>query len=122
MEKSNSFIGYRSESAEHDSGKGKDTEGIVVIVDPFSTGAHLALEITKKNVKCVRVLSSWDSPVAALVQEGIAAEFIATIQHNDSLKEQDIAVMEVGGIHDFFYLHIELISFLLFFCDRPFVR
>ncbi len=42
-----------------------------------------------------RVFSIWNSPVAALVQEGINVEFSATIQHNDQIDDQDAATNEV---------------------------
>jgi biotin carboxylase len=64
----------------------------VAIVDPFSTGAHLAALVCSQGYKCLRVFSIWDSPVAALVQQGIVCDFSATIQHNDQLKDQDAAI------------------------------
>ena len=90
-DRSNSFVGYRSrnQSADH------SLDGAIVIVDPFSTGAHLAAEVCKEGYKCVRVFSIWDSPVAALVQKGLDIDYCATIQHNDKLLDQEKAVEEV---------------------------
>ena len=83
MEKANSFIGSRgSKSVEN---------AAIIIVDPFSTGAHLALAVTNAGYKCARVFSIWDSPVAALVQEGLTLDYSATIQHNDRAQDQDAA-------------------------------
>ena len=65
-----------------------------MIVDPFSTGAHLAAAVCAAGYKCARVFSIWDSPVAALVQQGLALDFSATIQHNDNLPNQDLATDE----------------------------
>lgn len=89
MERSNTFIGGSSipEDAEL-----KDE--IVIIVDPFSTGAHLAAEVCKQGYRCARVFSVWDSPVAALVQKGLKIDFCATLQFNDRI-EHDIAIIEV---------------------------
>ena len=84
MERANSFIGSRSQRA------GPDAPAIV-IVDPFSTGAHLAAAVTNAGYKCIRVFSIWDSPVAALVQEGLVLDFSATLQHNDRSADQDAA-------------------------------
>ena len=64
----------------------------VVVVDPFSTAAHLAAAVCEAGYKCIRVLSMWDSPVAALVQKGLAVDFIATVQHNDRNPDQEEAV------------------------------
>lgn len=83
LSRANSFVGSRSSQSEE--------KGAVIIVDPFSTGAHLAAAVCEKGFKCARVFSIWDSPVAALIQEGITAEFCATIQHNDQLENQDEA-------------------------------
>lgn len=94
MDRANSFVGRSTRGASID--EGKDLEGVVAVVDPFSTGAHLANEIRKKGFKCARVLSAWDSPVASLVMEGLGdVDFCATIQHNDRLEEQDIAIQQV---------------------------
>jgi len=80
LARSNSVIGSRdTNNTKHQ---------CIVIVDPFSTGAHLAAAVRKAGLLCARVLSTWDSPVAALVQKGLEVEYCATIQHND--QEADI--------------------------------
>ena len=74
--------------------KGPSVEGVksaIVIVDPFSTAAHLAAAVCAAGYKCVRVLSMWDSPVAALVQKGLQIDYAATVQHNDRLADQEEA-------------------------------
>lgn len=68
---------------------------VIAIVDPFSTGAHLAAEVCKQGYRCARVFSVWDSPVAALVQKGLKIDFCATIQFNDRNPDHDAAVIEV---------------------------
>jgi hypothetical protein len=91
--RANSFVGTKSQAVEE---LRKDVEGAVAIVDPFSTGAHLALEVRRRGIKCARILSAWDSPVALLVQEGIGViDFCATIQHNDRLEDQELAAEQV---------------------------
>lgn len=76
-----------------------------MIVDPFSTGAHLAVEVVKKGFKCVRIFSIWDSPLTSLVQEGVAVEFDATVQYNDQAADiedstnQTVAALEALPFH-----------------------
>ena len=89
MDRANSFIGRKGEEAV------KESDKAVGIVDPFSTGAHLAAEVRKKGLKCVRIFSIWDSPVANLVQEGVVVDFCATIQHNDRSTDQNVAIDQV---------------------------
>jgi biotin carboxylase len=86
MEKANSFIGRKGEEAI------KELDKAIGVVDPFSTGLHLAAEVRKRGYKCVRIFSIWDSPVANLVQEGLTVDYCATVQHNDRAKDQDIAI------------------------------
>ena len=51
MDRANSFIASRS---------GKNVEkadvGVIVVIDPFSTGQLLALSVSKAGYKCVRLL------------------------------------------------------------------
>ena len=91
MERGNSFIGSRTRA---ESVGGYDNK-VIVIVDPFSTGAHLASAVVETGYKCARVFSIWDSPVAALVQEGVMVDYFATIQHNDAQGDTDAAIDEV---------------------------
>eukprot|EP01032_Pedospumella_encystans_P014865 gene14865-17049_t len=88
MERSNTFIGGPSIPEEVEL---KDE--IIIIVDPFSTGAHLAAEVCKQGYRCARVFSVWDSPVATLVQKGLKIDFCATLQFNDRV-EHSIALEE----------------------------
>lgn len=90
MERSNTFIG----ASIPEEATLKDE--IVVIVDPFSTGAHLAAEVCKQGFRCARVFSVWDSPVAALVQKGLKIDYCATLQFNDRIPEHEIALVEVS--------------------------
>lgn len=92
MDRANSFVAHRSVG--EDVATVKEHEEVIVVVDPFSTGAHLAAAVVKAGYRCARVLSIWDSPVASLVQEGITAEYCATIQHNDQLADQERALNE----------------------------
>lgn len=95
MDRSNSFVGPKTQLSEQ-SNTVKELEGVVAVVDPFSTGAHLAAAVRAAGLKCARVLSIWDSPVANLVQEGINVDYIATIQHNDQLSNQEEAINDVS--------------------------
>ena len=87
LEHRHSFVGRGDRSSSVD-----DVKSAVVIVDPFSTGAHLADLVCSSGYKCVRVLSMWDSPVAALVQKGLTTDFAASVQHNDRLADQEEAI------------------------------
>ena len=70
--------------------------GVIFVVDPFSTGAHLACAISDAGYKCGRIFSTWNSPVAALVQEGLMLpEFCATIQFNDNGLDRESALIEI---------------------------
>jgi hypothetical protein len=92
MERMNSFIGSKSSRSNTVEGN-----GVVVIVDPFSTGAHLAVAVTEAGYKCAQVLSVWDSPIAGLVMSGMKnLEYCATIQHDDRKEDQDAATNEVS--------------------------
>lgn len=43
----------------------------------------------------VKVLSIWDSPVAALVEQGLVVEYSATIQFNDMDPSEENSLTEV---------------------------
>lgn len=95
LERSNSFVGSRTRSSTLEKIQENVFPSAVAVVDPFSTGAHLAKKIVDLGFRCVRIFSIWDSPVAALIQEGINVEFDATLQYNDGLSDQDEATNEV---------------------------
>lgn len=59
-------------------------------MDIFSTGAHLAVEVVKREYKCVRIFSIWNSPLTSLVQQGLEVEFDATIQYQNTLEDTDL--------------------------------
>ena len=109
LERSNSLVGSRSRATSTVEVDGR--VAAVVIVDPFSTGAHLAVEIVNRGFKCVRVLSTWDSPVAALVQEGVVVEFDATIQYNDTLLDQSDSTNQVKYFNIFMSFQFNDYSF-----------
>lgn len=94
MDRANSFVGEGGGTRSR-SGTVDLSHQAIVIVDPFSTGIHLAKEVVNAGYKCARVFSIWDSPVAALVQKGIDVDFCATIQHNDTSGAIDAAINEV---------------------------
>ena len=68
------------------------TTGAVVVVDPFSTGAHLAALIVKCGYKLILVFAQLDSPVAQLVTKGSNVKPQLLIQHNASNPDQDAAI------------------------------
>jgi len=92
MNRANSFVGARDRSNSVVPAK----DGAVVVIDPFSTGAHLAAAVTAAGYKCVCLFSIWDSPVSMLVQEGVVCEFSATLQHDDRAADQNIAIDAVS--------------------------
>ena len=60
----------------------------VVIVDPISTGANLAEEVTKRGLACIRVFSRTFPPhVANAVLPGLNVRYVATVEHEDSIRE-----------------------------------
>lgn len=89
MDRANSFVGQSAPNKENQ-------DSVIAVVDPFSTGAHLAAAVVAAGYKCARVLSAWDSPVASLVQEGVSSEYCATIQDNDRNHNQEAAINEVN--------------------------
>ncbi len=64
MDRANSFVGLNRANSidERGTASAAKTNEAFAIVDPFSTGAHLAAEVCKRGYKCVRVFSIWDSP------------------------------------------------------------
>lgn len=94
MNRANSFVGTRERSSSVVPSK----DGAVVVVDPFSTGAHLAAAVTEAGYKCVCLFSIWDSPVAMLVQDGVVCEFSATLQHDDRAPDQNAAINAVSAL------------------------
>ncbi len=49
LERANSFIGSKSSST-------SQSEGAIVVVDPFSTGTHLAAAVCEAGIKCARYI------------------------------------------------------------------
>ena len=70
------IVGERSEREQRKSSLA------VVVVDPFSTGALLAAKVVSRGYHCIRVLSTVNSPVGSLVQEGLNTQYDATVQHH----------------------------------------
>lgn len=99
MNRANSFVGARerSNSSVAVPPSVPEKNGAVVVVDPFSTGAHLAAAVVNAGYRCVCLFSIWDSPVAMLVQEGVVCEFSATLQHDDRSADQNAAIDAVRG-------------------------
>ena len=87
MNRANSFVGR-----ERGGSTATQKDAAVVVVDPFSSGAHLAVKVVEAGFKCVCVFSIWDSPVAMMVMEGVTAEFAATLQHDDRATDQNAAI------------------------------
>lgn len=112
MERSNTFIGGSSIPEE-----AEQKDEIIIIVDPFSTGAHLAAEVCKLGYRCARVFSVWDSPVATLVQKGLKIDFCATVQFNDRV-EHDIAIIEVRAIAVPVYYRRFIVTVVYFFLEK----
>jgi len=61
---------------------------LMIVVDPFSTGAVLVGEILSRGVKVIRVFSDiFPDHLLNLVLEGIRLEYVATVQHKGDLAE-----------------------------------
>ena len=59
LERANSFVGYRSRSQSISS-----NAGCVVVVDPFSTGAHLALSVTEVSALSSAFSTPYSNPLS----------------------------------------------------------
>jgi len=68
------------------------TMGVVVVVDPFSTGAQLAAEVVARGYRLVMVLAEKDSPVAELVVGDNEFGDAPTVQHDNTVEDQDAAL------------------------------
>eukprot|EP01038_Epipyxis_sp_PR26KG_P016136 gene16136-21931_t len=71
-----------------------DNEAII-IVDPFSTGAHIPSILFNQfgdKYKCISLLSAKNSPVASLVQKGIDCSFCVTVIHDDEHNNSTLAL------------------------------
>ena len=69
--------------------------GVVVVVDPFSTGAQLAAQVAKRGFGLCMVLAERDSPVAELVVEAVdQRDILASVQHDDAKEDQGAALRE----------------------------
>jgi hypothetical protein len=55
------------------------------------------MQIAAAGYKVVKVLSIWDSPVAALVEQGLVVEYSATIQFNDIDPSEENSLAEVNN-------------------------
>jgi hypothetical protein len=92
LERANTFVGPSPVYAR----KEKQIDEAIAVVDPFSTGAHLAKQVAAAGYKVVRIFSIWDSPVAALVEKGLVVEYCATLQFNDLNPNIEAAFAEVS--------------------------
>lgn len=115
MERANTFVGPLPTYSRRE-----QIDEAIAVVDPFSTGAHLAKQVAAAGYKVVRIFSIWDSPVAALVEKGLVVEYCASLQFNDLNPNIEAAFAEVYFLHNFFtknfliiYLFIFLIIYLL---------
>ena len=57
----------------------------VIVVDPISTGANVAFEVTRRGFPCIKVASGYVSPALLnLVDATIRTDFVASIHHDSS--------------------------------------
>jgi hypothetical protein len=91
MERANTFVGPTPAYSR----KADQVDEAIAVVDPFSTGAHLAKQVSAAGYKVVRIFSIWDSPVAALVEKGLVVEYCASLQFNDLNPNTEAAFAEV---------------------------
>ena len=64
----------------------------VIVVDPISTGANVAFEVTRKGYPCIKVASGYVSPALLnLVDATIRTDFVASIPHDSSDPYKTIA-------------------------------
>ena len=99
LARGNSFVGFRSRSVTN----ADEKNSVIVIVDPVSTGVHLAATVCAMGYRCARIFSSWNSPLASLfLNDEILPDYCATIQHNDSIENQGNSISEV--IYTFIFI------------------
>ena len=70
------------------------TVGAIVVVDPFSTGAHLAALVLKWGYKLILVFSELDGHVANLVAKGNHVNPTLLIQHDSKNTDTEAALQE----------------------------
>ena len=64
---------------------GRTGRQAVIVVDPISTGANVAFEVTKRGYPCIKVASGYVSPALLnLVDATIRTDFVASIAHDSS--------------------------------------
>ena len=57
----------------------------VIVVDPISTGANVAFEVTRRGYPCIKVASGYVAPALLnLVDATIRTDFVASIAHDSS--------------------------------------
>lgn len=79
--------------------KEKVAGGVVVVVDPFSTGAVLAHELMARGYDCICVYSDRlenIESVASLIPEGLTLEFAATVAFEGNLEETVNAIRKAA--------------------------
>ncbi len=75
--------------------------GAVVIVDPFSSGAIMASQVLQMGRRLVIVLSEKDSPIADMVQHGLAVNPDVTTQHDSVHPDPHVAMEDtLAALHD----------------------
>ena len=57
----------------------------VIVVDPISTGANVAFEVTRRGYPCIKVASGYVAPALLnLVDASVRTDFVASINHDSS--------------------------------------
>ena len=57
----------------------------VIVVDPISTGANVAFEVTRRGFPCIKVASGYVAPALLnLVDASVRTDFVASIAHDSS--------------------------------------
>ena len=90
----------------------------VIVVDPISTGANVAFEVTKRGYPCIKVASGYVSPsLLNLVDATIRTDFVASIAHDSSDPYKTIAQLrglpfEIIGAISGSELGIEVTDFI----------
>ena len=57
----------------------------VIVVDPISTGANIAFEVTRRGYPCIKVASGYVTPALLnLVDASVRTDFVASVAHDSS--------------------------------------
>lgn len=71
----------------------RKSKGVVIVIDPFSTGAVVAAEILRRGFEVLRVYSAvFPEHIMNLTLDGVTLDFVASVNHMGNLEQTVLAV------------------------------